>query len=73
MEKLLIEIETEYDIPRGTLRSAISRKLVRAGKRGGILIVDDADASFQDYLKSYQRRHPSMQKPAREDVAVRKD
>lgn len=73
MEKLLIEIETEYHIPRGTLRSAISRKQVRAAKRGGILVVDDADISFQHFLRHYQRRQPSMQRFARENGAVRKE
>ncbi len=73
MEKLLIQIETEYDIPRGTLRSAISRKQVKAGKRGRILVVDDEDATFQGYLKGYQPRHPSLQNNAYEDGTVGKE
>ena len=73
MEKLLIEIETQYHIPRGTLRSAISRKQVRAAKRGGILVVDDADTSFQHFLIHYQPRQPSMQRFASEDGTVRKE
>ncbi len=56
MRKTLHEIHTHYNIPPGTLRSAISRGQIEADKVGGINFIDDEGDSFQRFLVQYRSR-----------------
>ena len=53
MRKTLHEISVEYNIPVGTLRSAIHREQIQADKSGGTRFIDDESANFREYLKNY--------------------
>jgi hypothetical protein len=56
MKLVLLQIKRKYNIPQGTMRSAISRGLVAAEKEGKILMVDDQDSTFLAFHQHYRPR-----------------
>jgi hypothetical protein len=53
---VLFDIERKHGIPPGTMRSAISRGIVQAEKKGGIVMVDDENPTFIAFKQSYRPR-----------------
>ena len=53
---LLAEIKEKHGIPPGTMRSAISRGVVTADKKGSIVRVDDEDPRFVAFQQTYRPR-----------------
>lgn len=58
MKLVLLQIERMYNIPPGTMRSAISRHVVKAEKEGKILLVDDQEPTFLAFCQQYRPRAP---------------
>lgn len=56
MKLVLLQIKRKYNIPQGTMRSAISRRVVAAEKEGKILMVDDQDPTFLAFHQHYRPR-----------------
>jgi hypothetical protein len=56
MKLVLLQIKRKYNIPPGTMRSAISRGVVVAEKEGKILMVDDQGETFLAFHQHYRPR-----------------
>lgn len=65
---LLAEIQEKHGIPPGTMRSAISRGVVSADKKGSIVRVDDEDPRFIAFKASYRPRAPRASSLAGEEI-----